>query len=207
MHMISLLAITCSALKLILAASRPECFPTSPACLRPQVNECREALIHMRLTDPGFVTMFGRHIPWKRHTIDVPRVWQSVPRNCAVKLDVIAPDATDSFRLRYLTTQGEQIISACITGGTKCGGIMNVGPKMVMQLQIGYYSAILPSHRTTGPPANDSLIRPAAAFNRSLSINDDVAAASSAREQRRGRSRARTAKKKVRQFLDKRAKE
>lgn len=196
MHIISFLVIACSALMRVLAASRPECFPTSPACLRPQVSECREALMHMRQTDPGFVTMFGRHIPWKRHTIDVPRVWQSVPRNCAVKLDVVAPDATDSFRLQYLTAQGEEVISACITGGTKCGGIINVGPKKVMQLQIGYYSAIAPSHRTTSPPANVSLIRPAAAFNRSLSVDHDVAAASSARKQRRGRSRARTAREK-----------
>ena len=189
MHIVSLFIISCFALKLILAASRPECFPTSPACLRPQVSECREALMLMRHTDPGFVTLFGRHLPWKRHTIDVPRIWQSSPRNCVVKLDVIAPEATDSFRLQYLTAQGEEVISACITGGTKCGGIINVGPKMVMQLQLGYYSAITPYHRTTGPPANISLLRPAAALNRSI-VDDDLTAASPAREQRRGRSRA-----------------
>ena len=191
MHTISILVVASFASKLILAASQPECFPTSPACLRPQVVECREALMLMRHTDPGFVTTFGRRLPWKRHAIDVPRIWQSIPRNCAVKLDVIAPEATDSFRLQYLTSQGEEIIGACIIGGTQCGGFINVGPKMVMQLQIGYYSAILPSHRTTGPPAT---------LNRSLSIDDDVAAASSAREQRRGRGRARTAREKHEAF-------
>ena len=190
MHIISFLIIPCFAFKLVLAASHPECFPTTPACLRPQVSECRDALMLMRHTDPGFVTVFGRNIPWKRHTIDVPRIWQSMPRNCAVKLDVIAPEATDSFRLRYLTVQGEEIIGACITGGTKCGGTLNVGPKMVMQLQIGYYSAIAPSHRTTGLPANVSLTRPVAALNHSLSIDDNVAVAHPAREQRRARGRA-----------------
>ena len=181
MQIVGFLILSCFAFKLILATSRPECFPTGPACLRPQVSECREALMHMRHTDPGFVTVFGRRIPWKKNSMDVPRIWQSMPRNCAVKLDVIEPEATDSFRLRYLAMQGEEIIDACIIGGTKCGGIINVGPRMVMQLQIGYYSAILPPHRT-GPPANVFLTRPAAALNRSLSRNDDVAAAPSARE-------------------------
>ena len=195
MHTISFLVVACFASKLILAASRPECFPVSPACLRPQVVECREALMLMRHTDPGFVTAFGRKV-WKRHTIDVPRIWQSVPRNCAIKLDVIAPEATDSFRLQYLTASGEEVIGACILGGNKCGGSIKVGPKMVMQLQIGYYSAILPSHRTS-PPANVSLTRPAAGLNRSFSNIDDLAAAASAREPRRGRGRARNAREKL----------
>ena len=134
----------------------------------------------MRHTDPGYPTSFGRHLPWKRYSIDVPRVWQSTPRNCAVKLDVVTPEATDKFRLQYLTTQGEELISACIIGGTGCGGIMNVGPKKVMHLQVGYYSAIAPSHRTASAPANVSLARPGAALNRSLGIESDTASAASA---------------------------
>lgn len=157
------------------AASRPECFPTGPACLRPQVGECRDALLKMRYTDPGYVTTFGRHLVWKRNTIDVPRVWHSFPKNCEVKLDAVTDSATDEFRLQALTTQGEAIISACITGGTHCGGIINVGPKRVMQLMIGHYSAIKLVSLDGEHPTNVSLSRPPAAFalNNSLEINSD----------------------------------
>ena len=144
MKSFGLLFVICYVVTAILAASRPECFPISPACLQPHVDECRDALLKMRYTDPGYVTTFGRHLVWRRNTIDVPRVWHSHPKNCVVKLDVIAAGVTDSFRLQHLTTQGEQIIASCIQGGNKCGGIINVGPKRVMQLSVGYYSTILP---------------------------------------------------------------
>lgn len=161
----------------VLGASRPECFPLSPACLRPQTPECRAALMMMRHTDPGYVTFFGRHIQYRRNTIDVPRVWQSFPKNCVVKLDVIIPGATDSFRLQHLTVQGEEIIAACITGGTHCGGIINVGPKMVMQLQVGYYAAIAPGYLTRPSAANISITdQPGpVAMNHSASVDEATA--------------------------------
>lgn len=140
--LISLSMFLYTASAAILRDSRPECFPESPACLRPQVNECRDALLKMRYTDPGYVTIFGRHLQWRRHTIDVPRIWHSFPNNCVVKLDAVLEDATDSFRLRTLTLQGEEVITACIIQGHHCGGIINVGPKKVMQLSVGHYSAV-----------------------------------------------------------------
>ena len=155
------------------AASIPECFPTGPACLRPQVVECRDALLKMRYTDPGYVTHFGRDLVWRRNTIDVPRIWHSFPQNCNVKLDVVTAKATDEFRLQTLTTQGEAIISACITRGTHCGGIINVGPKRVMQLSVGYYSAISLTPLNGEQPANISLSRRPAALAPNNSIETD----------------------------------
>lgn len=157
------------------AASRPECFPAGPACLRPQVSECRDALLKMRYTDPGFVTHFGRHLVWKRNTIDVPRIWHSYPENCNVKLDAVTDHATDQFRLQTLTTQGEAILSACITGGTHCGGIINVGPKRVMQLSVGYYSSISMTPVNEESTANISLSRGPGALNDSLEIDNTKA--------------------------------
>ena len=178
MKIISLPFIFFSLLSVAWAASRPECFPVSPACLRPQVHECRDAIMKMRHTDPGYVTIFGRHPPHRRNTIDVPRVWHSDPRNCAVKLDVVLPAATDSFRLQTLTLQGEEIIAACIIGGNHCGGAMNVGPNKVMQLQVGYYAAIAPSWRTMRPLTNVSLPLLPIAVNFTSNNGDDATASS-----------------------------
>ena len=108
--------------------------------------------------------------------MDVPRVWQSFPRNCAVKLDTVLPEATDSFRLQTLTRQGEEIIASCIIQGHHCGGIINVGPKRVMQLSVGYYASI-PSNLRGQEPANISLVGQdgVVAQNRSLDQDDDTA--------------------------------
>ena len=142
MRSFALSSVIFSLLTLALAASRPECFASGPACLQPQVSECRDALLKMRYTDPGFITTFGRHVQLKRNSIEVPRIWNSYPKNCAVKLDVVAEQVSDSFRLQTLTTQGEEVIRTCVTHGTGCGGIVNVGPKMVMQLTVGFYAAV-----------------------------------------------------------------
>ena len=168
----------CSLLSFAWADSRPECFSPSPACLRPQVHECRDAIMKMRQTDPGYVTFFGRHLQHRRNTIEVPRVWHSNPKNCAVKLDVVLPLATDSFRLQTLTRQGEEIITACITQGNHCGGAMNVGPNKVMQLQVGYYGAIAPSWRTMRPLTNISLPILPIAVNFTSNIEDEATASS-----------------------------
>ena len=145
------------------AASHPECFAPGPACLRPQLSECRDALLKMRYTDPGYVTTFGRHLEWRRDSIDVPRVWQSFPRNCVVKLDTVTEMATDQFRLRTLTVPGQEVIAACITGGSHCGGAINVGPKKVMHLSIGHYSTTSSEQVIGGRPSNISLSRRPAA--------------------------------------------
>ena len=175
MKILSLSIFLCTASAAFLRASRPECFPNGPACLRPQVSECRDALTKLRHTDPGFVTTFGRHLQWRRNTIDVPRTWQSFPKNCVVKLDTVTEDATDSFRLRALTLQGEEVITACIIQGHHCGGIINVGPKKVMQLSIGHYSAVRPNLRRLRL-ANSSVVgeEGAVAWNRSPGLVDEI---------------------------------
>lgn len=178
MKITSLPFILISLLNLAWAASLPECFPISPACLRPQVHECRNAIMKMRLTDPGYVTIFGRHVQHRSNTIEVPRIWQSYPTNCAVKLDVVLEEATDSFRLQTLTRQGEELIANCIVGGNHCGGAINVGPKRVMQLRVGYYAAIAPSWRTIRPPTNASLPILPMAINLTSSIEDEATASS-----------------------------
>ena len=159
----------------ILKDSRPECFAESPACLRPGVDECRDALTKMRHTDPGFVTLFGRHLAWRRNTIDVPRAWQSFPKNCVVKLNTVSEDATDSFRLKALTLQGEEVITACIIQGRHCGGIINVGPKKVMLLSIGHYSAVVSNLRGLGL-ANSSVAdeESAVARNHNRDLTNDI---------------------------------
>ncbi|KAL8679990.1 MAG: hypothetical protein Q9224_006984, partial [Gallowayella concinna] len=67
----------------------PICFPTRPHCIRPRVEECREAIDLMHTVDPGYPITVGRseiteHIP---HAFIVPRIWSSVPVNCIVKID------------------------------------------------------------------------------------------------------------------------
>ena len=175
MKILSLSILLCTASAALLRDSRPECFPNGPACLRPQVNECRDALTKLRHTDPGYVTTFGRHLAWRRHTIDVPRTWQSYPKNCVVKLDTVTVDATDSFRLRALTRQGEEVVTACIIQGYHCGGVINVGPKKLMQLSIGHYSAVGP-HLRGVRLANSSVVgeEGAVARNHSPGLVDEI---------------------------------
>ena len=98
--------------------------------------------MEMRYTDPGYQTVLGRHVDYIPHSINLPRKWASEPRNCVVKLDVTSPEAREGLRLRTLTTPAEEIIEACITGGTKCGGKIIVGKLKVLELTVGYYSAV-----------------------------------------------------------------
>ena len=173
--LISLSILLCTVSAAILRDSRPECFAESPACLRPQVDQCRDALLKMRYTDPGYVTKFGRHLHWRGYTIDVPRIWHSSPKNCVVKLDAVLEDATDSFRLKSLELQGEEVITACIIQGRHCGGIINVGPKKVMQLAIGHYSAFGANLRGLRS-SNSSAVgeNSAVAWNHDLGFVDDT---------------------------------
>ena len=122
----------------------PACFTTRPHCIRPRVEECRDAVFLMRLADPGYPIILGRRDIVESHTraFEVPRRWLSLPYNCVVKLDVIDPKATDELRLQSLTSPAEKIIRSCIIGSTQCGGSMLVGPKRELELTLGYYSAV-----------------------------------------------------------------
>ena len=59
-----------------------------------------------------------------------------------MKLDVTNDDARDGLRLQFLTTPAEEILKACVTEGTKCGGRLLVGKLKVLELSVGYYTAV-----------------------------------------------------------------
>ncbi len=125
------------------AANLPSCFPSGPACLRPRLDECRDAISKMRYTDPGHVTVLGRDVAHSPRSIPLPYIWHSGPiKNCVVKLDVTGPEARDTLRLQTLTKPAEEILAVCVTGGSMCGGTMLVGKLRVLELTVGYYSAV-----------------------------------------------------------------
>jgi hypothetical protein len=125
------------------ATTLPSCFPSGPACLRPRLDECRDAISKMRYTDPGHVTILGRDVAHSPRSIPLPYIWHSGPiKNCVVKLDVTGPEARDTLRLQTLTEPAEEILAVCVTGGSMCGGRMLVGKLRVLELTVGYYSAV-----------------------------------------------------------------
>lgn len=121
---------------------RPQCFPSSPACLRPRLEECRSAIRRLRNTDPGYPTILGREVDSLPRSISLPRIWHSSPRNCVVKLDVVSPEVRETMRLQYLTLPAEVILGACVAADTKCGGKLLIGRRQVLELTVGYYSAV-----------------------------------------------------------------
>jgi len=121
----------------------PSCFASGPACLRPRLDECRDAISKMRYTDPGYITSFGRDVEHSPRAIDLPYIWHSGPvKNCVVKLDVTSPDARDTLRLQTLTKPAEEILARCVTRGSMCGGKVLVGNLRVLELTVGYYTAV-----------------------------------------------------------------
>lgn len=69
------------SLRPLLASIEPTCFPTRPYCIRPQVNECRDAIVFMAGSDPGFPFIFGRAdvVKQEARAYGVPRKWDSIP--------------------------------------------------------------------------------------------------------------------------------
>lgn len=121
----------------------PSCFASSPACLRPRLDECRDAISKMRYTDPGHTTELGRDVADTSRSIRLPRIWHSGPiKNCVVKLDVKSPEARDTLRLQTLTRPAEGILARCVMQGPMCGGKVLVGNMRVLELTVGYYSAV-----------------------------------------------------------------
>ncbi|KAL9009803.1 MAG: hypothetical protein Q9173_005199 [Seirophora scorigena] len=122
----------------------PACFPDRPHCIRPRVDECRDAITIMAAADPGYPIQLGRKevIEDSPRAYRVPWEWSSLPINCIVKLDVTDPKAVELLLLRSLTTPAELVIRTCILGGTKCGGSILVGPNKVLALTLAYYSDV-----------------------------------------------------------------
>lgn len=151
----------------------PACFTTRPHCIRPRVQECRDATFLMRLADPGYPIILGRAniVESATRAFVVPRRWVSVPYNCVVKLDVVDPKATDELRLQTLTTPAERIIKYCVIGSTQCGGSMLVGPKRELELTLGYYSAVEMESELLRSASNTTLERPVIeSFNNSWNL-------------------------------------
>ncbi|KAL8955480.1 MAG: hypothetical protein Q9193_006692, partial [Seirophora villosa] len=120
----------------------PTCFPDRPHCIRPRVNECRDAVTIMAAADPGYPMELGRKevLEDSPRPYRVPREWSSLPINCIVKLDVIDPKAVEVLLLRSLTLPAELVIRKCILGGSMCGGSILVGPNKALALTLAYYS-------------------------------------------------------------------
>lgn len=125
------------------AVTVPSCFASGPACLRPRLGECRDAISKMRYTDPGHIIELGRDVADTSRSIRLPRIWHSGPiKNCVVKLDVQSPEARDTLRLETLRKPAEEILARCVKQGSMCGGKMLVGNLRVLELTVGYYSAV-----------------------------------------------------------------
>ncbi|KAI4136702.1 MAG: hypothetical protein L6R39_007656 [Caloplaca ligustica] len=125
------------------AKLHPICFPIRPHCLRPRVDECREAMSVMVFADAGYPYIFGRPeivVDTPRSFI-VPHSWSSLPRNCVVKIDVTDPRATEEVTLKSLTAPAEVVIHKCILAGNGCGGSILVGKSRMMELMLAYYTA------------------------------------------------------------------
>ncbi|KAL8995463.1 MAG: hypothetical protein Q9169_004804 [Polycauliona sp. 2 TL-2023] len=127
-----------------LTSNLPTCFPTRPHCIRPRVDECRDALSVMVKADPGYSVILGRPeiVGDGPRSYGVPRMWSSLPFNCIVKIDVTDPKAWDETILKTLTAPAEVVIRKCIMGGTGCGGSMLVGKEKVLRLTLAYYTSI-----------------------------------------------------------------
>lgn len=122
----------------------PKCFPTRPYCIRPRAEECRDAIVVMHGTDPGYPLIFGRSeiIKEAPHTYAVPHLWSSLPVNCIVKLDVTDPRATEEATLRSLAAMAEVVVRRCIVGGTGCGGSVSIGKGGSLNLMVAYYTVM-----------------------------------------------------------------
>ncbi|KAL9026047.1 MAG: hypothetical protein Q9196_005228 [Gyalolechia fulgens] len=128
------------------AKTLPSCFPTRPHCIRPRVDECRDAIFFMGNVDPGYPVILSRPgigEPTSRW-FGVPRLWGSIPHNCVVKIDVTDPKASDEVLLKSLAIPAEFVIKKCIIGGTGCGGSILVGKAKVVELTLAYYTAVKP---------------------------------------------------------------
>ncbi|KAL8938825.1 MAG: hypothetical protein Q9216_003685 [Gyalolechia sp. 2 TL-2023] len=122
----------------------PSCFPTRPHCIRPRVDECRDAISLMGNIDPGYPVILSRPecSEGTSRSYSVPHAWASVPKNCVVKLDVTDPKASDELFIKSLTIPAELVIRKCIIGGTGCGGSILVGKAKVLELTLAYYTAV-----------------------------------------------------------------
>ncbi|KAL8927085.1 MAG: hypothetical protein Q9208_002631 [Pyrenodesmia sp. 3 TL-2023] len=122
----------------------PKCFPTRPHCIRPRVEECRDAIYLIGVADPGYPVILGRseaidHVP---HAFEVPYMWSSLPINCIVKIDVTDPTATEEVSLKALAGMSEVLVRKCIIGGTGCGGSVLVGKAGKLRLSVSYYTQV-----------------------------------------------------------------
>lgn len=126
------------------ANTLPTCFPTQPHCIRPRVDECRDALSIMVKADPGYPVILGRPgvVGDGPRAYGVPRAWSSLPYNCVVKLDVTDPRAVEEVFLMTLTAPAELVIRNCIIGGTGCGGSILVGRNEGLKLTLAYYNGV-----------------------------------------------------------------
>ncbi|KAL8910192.1 MAG: hypothetical protein Q9171_004490 [Xanthocarpia ochracea] len=130
--------------KPIVGGIRPTCFPTRPYCIRPRVEECRDAIYLMGTTGPDYPVIFGRDdaIIDMPRAYGLPRKWASLPDNCVVKIDVYDPQATDEATMKMLAASAELIVRWCILEGTGCGGTIMTGRTKALELTLGYYTAV-----------------------------------------------------------------
>ncbi|KAI4227736.1 MAG: hypothetical protein LQ349_006660 [Xanthoria aureola] len=131
-------------LRPLVASLEPTCFPTRPYCIRPQVNECRDAIVLMAGSDPGYPLILGRTdaIKHESRAYDVPRKWASIPPNCVVKIDVRDPQTTVETTLKIQASWAEVVVKKCIIKGTGCGGAILTGATKYLELTVGYYTAV-----------------------------------------------------------------
>lgn len=126
------------------AKIHPSCFPTRPYCIRPQLAECRDAILLMGAADPGYPVILGRAdiVGGLPHSYSVPQIWNSVPKNCVLKIDVTDPRDTEVVALKSLILPAEILVEECIIRGTGCGGSILAGKKRVLKLTLAYYTAL-----------------------------------------------------------------
>ncbi|KAL8999974.1 MAG: hypothetical protein Q9188_005773, partial [Gyalolechia gomerana] len=142
----------------------PSCFPSRPYCIRPRIDECRDAISLMSSVDPGYPVILSRPDVGEAssRSYDVPRSWASVPQNCVVKIDVTDPKASEELFIRSLAISAEVIILKCIKGGIGCGGSILVGKEKNLELTLAYYTAVRPEDGFLMVASNGILFIPSA---------------------------------------------
>ncbi|KAI4229103.1 MAG: hypothetical protein L6R40_008076 [Gallowayella cf. fulva] len=138
------------------AGTVPDCYPIRPYCIRPRVEECRDAIMLMGAIDPGYPVIVGRKeiVSKLPRSFDVPRMWSSLPVNCIVRIDVRDPKSTDETTLKVLTIAAELIVRKCIIKGTGCGGSILAGKSRGLVLKLSYYTDLSVHGIPLGPITN-----------------------------------------------------